>query len=464
MNKCGTSADILIDLRSIASQNLLDADVSSDDDDAYSNDFDDDDDEEAEVDNARAFDQSIEAMVALAGVLERCTFNQWKESTKASRVTSRRGCARHRSLADESTPPELSEEEVVTRARTFNTLMCQIGNNRVSTLLLKALQKWCSFPQPAAPSSIAPPAVMQVRGKNVMAPFHWKALRKPLQQPLREQPHKLPHKIASEESAEKASPSESISPLRPQSLPPTPPPPPKAQHHHQLDGRYLNRRSWKLLASSSFREQSSRAAFRRPPPPLPAPPPPPACAPSCTTRTPTSAVDDASPSNPSRRPSSSSMKLADRAHSRELLEADVQRLLQHQACIHSPEHAELNEEEVANYAQVSIPSRHHPRPPRAATSHGIPKVQNYAMAVRKKGKDRKPTPAIVDSVRVRPATAERLSGSSTLAQQVANFRRSSLSGGDSVGLQVPLHLPLLSLIEGEKFTLRDLIQPHVLVV
>lgn len=158
------------------------------------------------------------------------------------------------------------------------------------------------------------------------------------------------------------------------------------------------------------------------------------------------------------------MKLADRAHSRELLEADVQRLLQHQACMHSSEHAEINEEEVANYAQVSIPRRRHPRSPRTATSHGIPKVQNHAIAVGKKEKDRKPTPAIADSARVRAATAERLSGSSTLAQQVANFRRSSLNGGDSVGLQVPLHLPLLSLMEGEKFTLRNLIQPHVLVV
>jgi hypothetical protein len=53
-----------------------------------------------------------------------------------------------------------------------------------------------------------------------------------------------------------------------------------------------------------------------------------------------------------------------------------------------------------------------------------------------------------------------------LAQQVAKFKRSSSKGegGDSVGLRVPLHLPLLSLVEGDKFTLRDLIQPHVLVV
>ena len=479
MNKDGASANVPIDLRSITSQSFTGADALSDDDeDAYSNDFDyDHDDEEDEIDSAHAYDKRLESMVALAGIIERfdstleyCAFNHWKEVIKVNHVTSRRGCMQHRSSsADEPTPSSVSAADLVARARAFNASMCQILNNWASTLLLRALQKWCSLPQPTAPSSVSPAAVVQVRGKNVMAPINWKALHKSLQQPPMKKPQPSMHGKASNYSAAvKASLMETISPpLSHHSLAPTPPPPPPEAHHHQqqqLEGRYLNRRSSELLESKSFRQQSSRGALTRPPsPPPPTPPTPQPSSSAPHNRTP--------PSNPCSSWPSSSVNLVDRAHCKELLEADVQRLLQRQACPRDSDHAERDDEdEAASYAQVSIPPprSRQPRPhPASSTSRGNPKVRTRAAAVhRDEDKDHQRITAVADGALLRAAAAERLSGSSTLAQQVAKFKRSSSKGegGGSVGLRVPLHLPLLSLVEGDKFTLRDLIQPHVLVV
>lgn len=416
----GAIAGIPIDLRSLASRSPLGTDHFSDDD-TYSDDSDhDEEDFDGSGESARAYSHCVEAMAALADASDlvafaatRSYFNRWKQRTEDGSSSMWHGPIRHSSAAASATA---LEEASVARARNFCASVHRILGARASVLLLQCLQRWAVLPRPV-PVAVA--AVVQKSGKNVMAPIDWKALNASLR-PNKHRPAKPVSKGGSETSAGASSPVAS-------SLT-QPPPPPCLRAHDRLDGRYLNRRSSELLARESFRRHSTREAFTRPPP-LPPPPPP---------------LLSSAAEPPAASPLGQTLNLADRARRKELLEADAQRLFQRQA----HRHFEAADEE-GSYAQVSLPRRN-----TTASQHGAPIGTRAVASYGPPGSD---WPAVPDEA-IRAAAAQRLSVSSTAALQLQRFKR------DPAGQPLPSHLPLLSLLEGAKLSLHELLQPHALVV